>query len=191
MSLLIAGRQKKIPRGLRGGCPWDVPGLHLYRNKSPHCPQPQISPPGAWCSVSSPANWLEHQASCGKCGEPGQPQVLPQERCKDGCYFEGKTKLWPAVSVTTAFPFSQLPFPSPPPQPLCYRTRGSRSSPRCQCLPQSPSFLSLHGSTCQDCGQGTTAPKHGCVCLDCWERAGWNDIFQGSMMAFPERVIPN
>lgn len=30
--------------------------------------------------------------------EPGWPQVLPQEGCNDGCYFEGTTKLWPAVS---------------------------------------------------------------------------------------------
>lgn len=131
------------------------------------------------------------QASCGKCGEPGQPQVLPQEGCKDKCSFEGTTMLWPAVALPTVLSFSQVPFPSPPIQPLCYRIRDSRSSPTCQCLSQSLSFLSQHGSTCQGHGQGTTAPKYGCGCLDGWKRAGWNDILQDSMMAFLERIIHN
>lgn len=132
----------------RSAPPW---ALHL----SPRC---------SAVSVCSPAARREHRGSCGQCGEPGRTQVLPREGCKDGCYFEGKTELQPPLSVTchisslsNAFSGLRVAHPLSPPQPLCYRRRGSRSSPRCRCPPGSPSFLQLHRSMCRDCGRITRA----------------------------------
>lgn len=172
MSLRIAGRQKKkeIPEDFEGVV-HGISQVSICIGARAHT----LLSPTSLLQVLGALSPL--QASCGRSGEPGQPQVLPQEGCKDKNSFEGTTMLWRAVALSTALLFFQVPFPSPPPQPLCYRTRiGSRASPMCQCLSQSLSLLSLHSSTCQ--GQETTAPKHGCGCLGCWERAGWNDIFQ-------------
>lgn len=148
-------------------------------------------------SGSSPADRWEHRASCRQCGEPGQTQVFPQEGCKDGCYSEGKPELRLALSVTcrvstlsSAFSWLRVAHPLPPP-PLCYRRRGSRYSSRCWCLLGSPSFLRLHCGSCRNCGRRTRSPEYGHVHLDCQERAGWGDLFQGSTMAFPARVRSN
>lgn len=62
---------------------------------------------------------------------------------------------------------------------------------RCQYLPGSSSFLRLHRSTRQDCGRLTRAPEHGHGHLDCWEQAGWGDLFQSSTMTFPARGRSN
>lgn len=126
------------------------------------------------------------------------PGASPGRTQKDGCYFKGKTELRPALSITChvstllkAFSWLRVAHPLRPPQPLCYRRRGSRSSPRRQCLPGSPSLFRPHRSTCKDCGRITRAPELGHVHLDYWERAGWGDLFQGSTMAFPARVRSN
>lgn len=191
MTLHIAGRQKKVPEDFEGVV-HGIPQVSIFTGARAH----RVLSPTSLLQVLGALSPLQltggsTRPAVENVASQASPRCFPRKDAETSVILKGQQSCGQLSALPTAFSFPQMPSPSPPLQPLCYRTRGSRSSPTCQCLSQSLSFLSLHGSTCQGCGQGKTALEHGCVCLGCWERAGWNDILQGSMMAFPERVIPN
>lgn len=129
------------------------------------------------------------------------PRCFPRKDAKMGVISKGRRSCSQLSALPATFPLSQTPFPGcVSPTSCLLHSPLAAGEEAADPLPDAPACWDCWGpppssgcttAQCWECDRITRAPEHGRVLLDCQERAGWGDLFQGITMASPARGRSN